>query len=166
MPLLAGRAVLIHAQPAGLHEDKGLSSQSLARWEQQEWSSFISIFSLPSTHSPKCRQSQFMSPVTLMESSFCQYHRIRDAPGEFQRRIIIEREIKARTYNCKPLYASVLIFNSANCSGATALGESVIKSEQLATFGNAITSRSDFAFAKSITVRSSPSAMPPCGGVP
>ena len=62
--------------------------------------------------------------------------------------------------------ASVLIFNSANWPGATALGESVIRSDPLATFGKAITSRSDLAFAKSITVRSSPMAIPPCGGVP
>src|SRR5262245_60438563 len=63
-------------------------------------------------------------------------------------------------------YARVLIFNSANCPGATALGESVMRSDPLATLGKAITSRSDLAFAKSITVRSSPMAIPPCGGVP
>src|SRR5262249_2363170 len=37
------------SRPAELHQDKGLSFQVLAGWEQREWFSFISIFSPPST---------------------------------------------------------------------------------------------------------------------
>ena len=46
------------------------------------------------------------------------------------------------------------------------LGASTIRSIALAVFGKAMTSRRLVAPARIMTIRSRPSAMPPCGGVP
>src|SRR5204862_7457465 len=59
-----------------------------------------------------------------------------------------------------------LIPSSSNCFASTCDGASLIRSCARAVLGNAMTSRSDDAFAISITMRSSPRAMPPCGGAP
>ena len=60
---------------------------------------------------------------------------------------------------------------SAMCSSsswrrATGPGASVMRSVPFCVFGNAITSRSDSAPHRSIARRSTPAAMPPCGGGP
>lgn len=60
--------------------------------------------------------------------------------------------------NCKPQFH--------NCSCATLVGASVIRSDASFTFGNAITSRMLSSFAISITRRSRPYASPACGGTP
>ena len=53
-----------------------------------------------------------------------------------------------------------------NCASLTGVGASTIRSIAFAVLGNGITSRSESAPARIMTMRSSPSAMPPCGGVP
>src|SRR5882724_12668021 len=49
---------------------------------------------------------------------------------------------------------------------STSDGDSAIRSCAAVVFPKAITSRIDFSPASSITTRSMPSAIPPCGGVP
>jgi len=56
-----------------------------------------------------------------------------------------------------------IIFRDQASTGDGAL---VIRSVAEAVFGKAITSRIDGALASTITMRSRPSAMPPCGGAP
>ena len=51
-------------------------------------------------------------------------------------------------------------------ASSTGDGEPLMRSAALAVLGNAITSRRDDSPARIIASRSSPSAMPPCGGVP
>ena len=55
---------------------------------------------------------------------------------------------------------------SRNCSGETTPGASVSGQCADCVFGNAMTSRIESAPAISMTIRSSPNAMPPCGGQP
>src|SRR6516164_2242309 len=57
-------------------------------------------------------------------------------------------------------------FNSDSCAGDATDGASVIKHVPDWVFGKAITSRIDLQPAKSMTIRSRPSAIPPCGGAP
>lgn len=56
--------------------------------------------------------------------------------------------------------------SSSSCASLTAPGASVSRQLALAVFGNAIVSRRLLRPARSMTIRSRPSAMPPCGGVP
>src|SRR6185312_6387639 len=56
--------------------------------------------------------------------------------------------------------------SSRNCFGSTVEGDPAMRSTALAVLGNAITSRIDDSPASRATMRSSPSAIPPCGGVP
>src|SRR4051794_27032584 len=56
--------------------------------------------------------------------------------------------------------------SSSSCLSSTVDGASLIRSCARAVFGNAMTSRSDSARAIIITMRSTPRAMPPCGGAP
>ena len=60
--------------------------------------------------------------------------------------------------------ACATMCRSASCSGATVEGASHIKSVALVVFGNAITSRMLSCPSDSATIRSSPRAIPPCGG--
>ena len=55
---------------------------------------------------------------------------------------------------------------SASCAVSTAAGAPVSGSEPEAVFGNAITSRIESRLARIATIRSMPSASPPCGGAP
>ena len=55
---------------------------------------------------------------------------------------------------------------SASCCESTAAGAPVSGSEPEAVFGNAITSRIESRPARIATIRSIPSARPPCGGAP
>src|SRR5690348_18408934 len=59
-----------------------------------------------------------------------------------------------------------LIANSFNCRSGTGDGASHIRSVPRAVLGNGITSRIVVSPARIMTMRSSPSAMPPCGGAP
>ena len=52
---------------------------------------------------------------------------------------------------------------SRSCFASTGDGASDI---HRAVFGNAMTSRMELSFERIAVMRSSPSAMPPCGGVP
>src|SRR5262245_15807328 len=56
--------------------------------------------------------------------------------------------------------------SSSSCAGSTDEGASAIRSCAAVVLGKAITSRMDFSPASRATTRSSPKAMPPCGGVP
>src|SRR6185312_11333668 len=56
--------------------------------------------------------------------------------------------------------------SSRNCFGSTVEGDPAMRSTALAVFGKAITSRIDDSPARIATIRSSPRAMPPWGGVP
>ena len=62
--------------------------------------------------------------------------------------------------------AIVAIASSTNCFVSTGLGASVMRSVPLCVLGNAITSRMLCRFSMSITMRSRPRAIPPCGGAP
>ena len=64
---------------------------------------------------------------------------------------------------CSP---STAIPSSASCRGSTPEGASVIRSVAEVVFGKAMTSRIEAAPASSMTSRSRPRAMPPCGGAP
>ena len=55
---------------------------------------------------------------------------------------------------------------SASCAVSTPAGAPVSGSEPEAVFGNAITSRIESRLARIATIRSMPSASPPCGGAP
>ena len=55
---------------------------------------------------------------------------------------------------------------SRSCSSSTGAGAPVSASAPDAVFGKAITSRIESAPARRWTIRSSPKAMPPCGGAP
>ena len=55
---------------------------------------------------------------------------------------------------------------SASCEGSTGVGASVSGSKPPEIFGKAITSRMLSVRSSSITARSRPGAMPPCGGAP
>src|ERR1044071_7064951 len=56
--------------------------------------------------------------------------------------------------------------SSFNCLESTGDGALDIASTAAAVFGKAITSRIDDSFARIAVMRSSPRAIPPCGGVP
>jgi len=56
--------------------------------------------------------------------------------------------------------------NSFSCFALTLDGASAMRSTACAVFGNAMTSRIEFSAQRIATIRSRPSAMPPCGGVP
>ncbi len=56
--------------------------------------------------------------------------------------------------------------NSRNAASGTPDGASIITSRAAWFFGNAITSRMLLSPAAIITMRSIPSAIPPCGGAP
>ena len=56
--------------------------------------------------------------------------------------------------------------SSASWRASTGAGAPVSGSEPLAVFGNAITSRIESRPAMIATIRSMPSAIPPCGGAP
>ncbi len=55
---------------------------------------------------------------------------------------------------------------SLRCSGVIGVGAPVSGSKPEAAFGKAITSRIVSRPASSMTMRSQPNAMPPCGGGP
>ena len=56
--------------------------------------------------------------------------------------------------------------SSRNCCSSTVFGACVSRPARAAFSGNAMTSRIDSAPAISVTMRSRPKAMPPCGGAP
>ena len=62
--------------------------------------------------------------------------------------------------------STILMFNSSNWSSETELGDSSMGDVAEVVFGKAITSRILLLPVRSITMRSNPKAIPPCGGVP
>ena len=71
-----------------------------------------------------------------------------------------------RQYAYSAHFSLIAIPSWSSCSLSTLDGESAIKSWAAVVFAKAITSRMDFSPARSMTTRSMPRAMPPCGGVP
>src|ERR1700686_2024891 len=65
-----------------------------------------------------------------------------------------------------PLHGATLIDNSRSCRGSTSDGAPLIGSTAFWVFGKAITSRSESVPQTIIAMRSTPNAMPPCGGAP
>ena len=79
------------------------------------------------------------------------------------------RGATAQGYGISPPLRSVLrsrMCSSRNCFSSTGLGAWVSRSCARWVFGKAITSRIDSAPVISVTRRSRPKAMPPCGGAP
>ena len=102
----------------------------------------------------------------LAQRAGADQHRVLD------RRRRRKRETKAleRGHAAPSLYSLVRggtrMPSSESCSGSTGDGACIIRSTAEAVLGNAITSRMLALPASSITSRSSPTAMPPCGGAP
>jgi hypothetical protein len=71
-----------------------------------------------------------------------------------------------RQYAYAAHFSLIAMPSWSSCSLSTVDGDSAIKSTAAVVLPKAMTSRMDFSPARSMTTRSRPRAMPPCGGVP